>query len=93
MYLKKRTANIHKMPIRSPMLAIKGAPADYDTQTCSLRPMVSSVSVCHFFHRLYIVAIPYLEVVSYLRSWHLWPRTFIVGGILSGSQKKTFQIG
>ena len=34
--LEKRAANICRMTIGSPMLAIKRAPADYDIQACSL---------------------------------------------------------
>ena len=52
----------------SPVLAIKRAPADHDTQTCRLGPMLNYASICHFFmgiifwlyqtQRLYIICVP-----------------------------------
>ena len=35
---EKRTANIHRMTVGSPMLAIKRAPVDHDTPACCLVP-------------------------------------------------------
>ena len=43
-----REANIRRMPSGSLMLAIKGAPADHDTQTCCLDLMLNNAWICNF---------------------------------------------
>ena len=55
---EKRTANIHRVTIGSHMLAIKGTPADRDTQACCLGPTLRYILIRHFYHGRYIVAIP-----------------------------------
>ena len=76
---KNRTANIHSMSIRSPMLPIKGAPANYDTLTCWLGPTLRYVLICHFFIMdsifwlyqtlgLFIICTPDTDVTKYLSS-------------------------
>ena len=63
---EKRTANIRRKTIRSPMLAIKRAPADHDTQACCLGPTFCNIEIGHFYHGWYIVAIPDPEAVHNL---------------------------
>ena len=45
----KVTANIHRIPIGSPMFAIKGETADHDTQTCRMGPHVELYFDLSFF--------------------------------------------
>ena len=70
MYLKKRAANIRRMTIGSPMLAIRRTPGDPDTQACCLGPTLCNSVIGHFNHGWYIVALPDPGVVYDLRSWH-----------------------
>ena len=65
---EKRTANIRRMTIGSPMLAIKRALADHDTQACCLGPTFCNIDIEHFYHRWYIVSIPDPGVVYNLRA-------------------------
>ena len=43
--------------VRSSMLAIKGAPANHNIQTCYLGPRLYYVSISHSNYSLYIVAL------------------------------------
>ena len=67
---EKRAANIRRMTIGSPMLAIRRAPADHDTHACCLGPTLCNIVIGHFYHAWYIVAIPEPGVVYDLRTWH-----------------------
>ena len=67
-YVEKRAANIRRMTIGSPMLAIRRAPADHDTQACCLGPTLCNIVTGHSNHGWYIVAIPDPGVVYDLRS-------------------------
>ena len=67
---EKRTANIHRMMIGSPILAIRRAPANHDTQAICLGPTFCNIKIGHFYHEWYIVAIPDPGVVFDLRTWH-----------------------
>ena len=55
---EKRSANVHRMTIGSPMLAIRRAPANHATQACCLGPTLCNIVIGHFNHGWYIVAIP-----------------------------------
>ena len=77
------------MTVGSPVLAIRRAPADHDTQPCCLDPTSCNIVIGHFNHGWYIVAIPDPGVVYDLRAryrcdqeqlWCLY--------INSGSKKK-----
>ena len=46
------------MTIGSPILAIRRAPADHDTQACCLGPTLSYIQIWNFYHEWNIVAIP-----------------------------------
>ena len=65
---EKRAANIRRKTSRSPMLAIRRAPADHDTQACCLGPTFCNIEIGHFYHGWYIVAIPDPGVVFDLRT-------------------------
>ena len=67
-YLKKRAANIRRMTIESPMLAIRRAPTDRDTQGCCLGHTLCNTVAGHFYHGWYIVAIPGTGIVYHLRA-------------------------
>ena len=67
---ENRAANIRRITIDSPMLAIRRAPADHNTEACCLGPTVCNIEIRHFYHRWYIVAIPDPGVVFDLRIWH-----------------------
>ena len=45
---EKRTASNCRMPTKCPMLVIKGAPADHDTQTYCLGPTLSCFDLSFF---------------------------------------------
>ena len=60
MYLKAKT---RKMLIGSTMLAIRGSPADHDTQICNLNPMLIWINI---FHGWYDVAILDVGVDKYI---------------------------
>ena len=45
---EKRTANIRRMTIGSPMLAMKRAPADHGTETFRLGPTLGNIRIWHF---------------------------------------------
>ena len=86
---EKRATNIRRMTSGSPMLAIKRAPADHDTQACCLGPKFCNIVIGNFYHGWYIVAIPDAGVVYALRAWHRFDqeqswRLFVN----SGSRKK-----
>ena len=68
MFLKKRSSQHSQDDDRSPMLAIRRAPADHDTQACCLRPTLCNIVIGHFNHGWYIVAIPDPGVVYDLRA-------------------------
>ena len=65
---EKRAANICKMTIESPMLAIRRAPADHDTQACCLGLTFCNIGIGLFYRVWYIVAIPDPGVVYDLRT-------------------------
>ena len=65
---EKRAANIRRIMTGSPMLAIKRAPADHDSQACCLGPTLCNIMTGHFNHGWYIVAIPDPGVVYDLRA-------------------------
>ena len=65
---EKRAANIRRMTDGSPMLAIRRAPADHDTQACCLGPTFCNIESGHFCHGWYIVAILDTSVVFDLRT-------------------------
>ena len=65
---EKRAANIRRMMTRSPMLAIRRAPADHDTQAFFLGRTFCNIEIGHFYHGWYIVAIPDPGVVFDLRT-------------------------
>ena len=65
---EKRATNIRRMTILSPVLAIRKAPADHDTQACSLGPTFCNIEIGHFYHGWHIVAIPDPGVVFDLRT-------------------------
>ena len=46
---EKRAVNIRRITIVSPMLTIKRAPADHDTQTYCLGPTFCNIEIGHFF--------------------------------------------
>ena len=64
---EKRAANIRWMTIGSPMLVIKRAPADHDTQAYCLGLTFCNIEIGHFYHGWYIVATPDPVVVYDLR--------------------------
>ena len=65
---EKRAANIRRMMVGSPMLAIRRKPADHDTQACWPYPTRGQILIQHFYHRWYIVVIPEAGVVYYQRT-------------------------
>ena len=67
---EKRAANIRRMTTWSPMLTIRRAPADNDTQACCLGPTLCNIVIWHFYHGWYNVDIPGPGVVYDLRTWH-----------------------
>ena len=67
---EKRAANIRCMTNGTPMLAIRRAPADYDTQASCLGPTLYNIVIRHCFHRWYIVDIPDSGIVYYQHAWH-----------------------
>ena len=68
-----RTANIHRMPIRSPMLAIKEALGDHNTQIYNLSPTIL-ILICDFS---WVVWCDYwLSIDYYLCSWHKCDQVF-----------------
>ena len=54
---EKRAANIRMMTTAFPMLAIRRAPVDHDTQACCLGPTLCNIVNGYFDHGWYIVAI------------------------------------
>ena len=50
---EKRAANIRWMTTGSPMLAIRRAPADHNTQSCCLGPTLCNIVIWHFYHGWY----------------------------------------
>ena len=50
------------------MLALYGVPADHDTQSRCLGPLLNCISIYHLFFIDSILAIPALGVVYYLQS-------------------------
>ena len=56
------------MTIGSAMLAIRRTSDNNDTQACCLGPTLRYISIQHFYHRWYIVALPDPGVVWNLRS-------------------------
>ena len=48
--LEKKTANIRRMPNEFFMFAMKGAPADHDTQTYGLCLTLNYTLISHVFH-------------------------------------------
>ena len=79
------TAYNRRVPIGSPMLAIMGAPADHDTQTCR-RVRYWILFQFAIVHKRYIVAIPYPGVLYYLIQ--IWPKTFMVRKYILAGHKK-----
>ena len=67
---EKRAAIIRRMTISSPILVIKRAPAEHDTQAYCLGPTFCNIEIGHFYYGRYIVAIPDPGVVFDLRTWH-----------------------
>ena len=71
---EKRTDNILRMPIRSPMLTIQGAPADHDSKMYYAGPTLRYVSIhCCFMgsilwlyltHRLFFICAPDTHVTK-----------------------------
>ena len=49
LYLEEHSEDAYQVP----MLVIKGEPADHDTQTCRVGPMLIYVSICHFSCAVY----------------------------------------
>ena len=45
---EKRAANIRRMTIGSPMLAIRRAPADHNTLACYMGPTFCNIEIKHF---------------------------------------------
>ena len=87
---EKRAASIRSMTIESPMLAIRRAPADHDTQSCCLVLTFCYIEIGHFYHGWYIVAIPDPEFVFDLLTWHRCNREQSYWRLInSGSQKYT----
>ena len=77
------------------MLAIRRAPADHDTQACCLGPTLCHILIQHFYHEWYIVAIPDLGFVYYLRDRHRCDQEqsqwlFMNSGSQTDKKKKTW---
>ena len=86
---EKRAANICRMTIGSPMLAIRRAPADYDILACCLGPTFCNIEIGHFYHGWYIVVLPDQGVVFDLRTWHKCDHVQLYWLFInSGTQKK-----
>ena len=64
---EKRAANIRRMTIGSPMLTIRRAPTDHDTQACCLGHTLCNIVIRYWDHEWYIVAIPDPGIVYDLR--------------------------
>ena len=89
-YLKEGTANIRRKPVVSLMWAIKGAPANHDTQTCCLGAMLNYVSSCHFSWVVYCGKTRPRGCLLSARLTQMWPRTFIMRILLQWVTEKKF---
>ena len=80
---EKSTANIRRMTIGFPMLAIRRTLADHDTQACWLGPKFCNIEMGHFYH----------GVVFDLRTWHRYDHEQSCWLFLnSRSQKKNLEV-
>ena len=58
------------------MMAIRRALADHDTQAFCLDTSLRFISIRHFYHRWYVVAITDPGVVYNLRTWYRCDQSF-----------------
>ena len=78
----KRTANIRRMTIGSPMLAIRRAPADHDTQACCQGPTLCNIVIWLFFIMggimwlYFIIIITIIIIIIYKFSMHILTGVF-----------------
>ena len=73
----KRSANIRRLTIGSPMFAIRRAPGDHDTQACCLGPSLCHILIQHF-HILYCGYTRLRSCLLSTRLTQMWPRTATV---------------
>ena len=75
---ERRIANIRRMPIVFPMLAIKEASSDHDTHTCCLCSMLYYVSICHFSWVVYNGYTRPRGCLLSTRLTQMWPTTVMI---------------